>query len=1372
MRLKIIFIVIILIVYRNITSGHNILIQDINKKYDLSRNRANCMLQDSKGFLWFGMVNGLYKFDLNSFTKYSLRESNFSGFPELDIKAIIEFAPGKLMVGGSKGLYIFDSERETYDSINCSASLAFSGLTVQSICASGKSSFWIGTNQGLFNIAIKNKETLEFEVIRLFNSSNSNLHSSDVLEIRKAADETIWFLTTSDLAYFNKRTQSVVTFSSYRANASIVFDGNRIIQSCFGDGVYLFNTSTFSWENVDPSSLLVHTKLRYTYKDSRGKFWLSISNVGLILMDSISQNKDLQVITNKSEPYTSLNSNVIYKIFESDDGAIWLCTEEGINMITYKPDIFHAETFQSNINNELTVGVRALFNSNNQTLWFGTLGDGLFRQDLKTKSYVKVPLKSNGAETGKTVQVIIEDNFGNLWIGTEGDGVIKINQSEKFKQNPEITNYRIYPRSFPRVSMLNDFVMCLLQDKQNNIWIGTWYGLSLLEHTELLKNNQAEIQIRNFINNPADKYSISNNTIMSIIEDSDGNVWIGTHAGINKIEFTSGGIQFINNFRNEKGDDITHIRVLDLFQDKQGSIWFSKQDGGIGQLNTKTGIFKEYNASNGFHDYIINSITQDNSGILWLGTNTGLCRFDPVNMTYKMYYTEDGLLSNDFFFRSGCMVNNQIYLGGNKGITSFNPSEIIPEEVVPKLVFTNFNLFNEPVPIDRKKSPLKKHISYTEQLALRYNQNYITIGFAALNFNHQQEIQYMCILEGLEGSWNKLNSERKITYTNLKPGKYLFKVRAVTTGHKGSFSEISMPVLVRPPFWRTIVALLFYIILVVAIIVYSHRFFLMAERRKHALALERINAKRLHEMDMMKLQFYTNVSHELRTPLTLISAPLETLLNEQVDKEKARSYYQLMHKNVQRLRRMINQLLDMRKIEEGHFKMEWAQGDVVDFVRRVFTNFETYAEKRNILFSFQSPEKSLYTFFDADKLEKVLFNLLSNAFKYTPDKGTISLVFQTFEDVKEPGFEDGYYLLQIRDTGFGIPQESIRNIYKPFHQVKKNKPIGSAGSGIGLSLTKELVKLQMGDISVESEVDKGSVFTVKLPVVKAIPAESQVKNMSDEQHEDILKAEDQQSDTGDPQSKSLVLVVEDDAELRGFICGELGTHHRVIEAANGIEGFNKAVETIPDLVISDVMMDEMDGIDMCRKIKEDIRTSHIPVILLTARHSEEIMQNSFGIGADDYITKPFQVSLLNTRIANLIEQRRNLRKLFGIGISSDLSDVIASKPDSKFIEKLNSIIEKNIDNPDFSPVSLASDLAMSKMQLYRKVAAITNQTVYNYIRTFRLTRAARLLISTDMQIAEVAYAVGFSEASNFTKTFIKHFNQTPSQYVREHRPKE
>jgi Signal transduction histidine kinase len=1363
--------------------GNRVVIQNFSDKYGFEKNIVNCMCmyQDTRGFLWFGMANGLYKFDLNAFTHISLQRNRINGFPESDIRAIIEYAPGLLLVGTyNKGLLLYNTISEHFETIQCSSPIDFSKLFVHSLYKDRSGAIWVGTFNGLFQLQFRGNEN-KFELVARFDKTNSNLISSEFVDIRESSSGVVWFITMSDIGYYNASTKRIKTFTTYNSNSSFTFlDDHRILIGCFGSGLKSFDTQTLQLKALKLEGIADKSLIRYVYKDSQSNIWLSISNVGLILIESGIEHPKLTFISNKESEYSNLNSNVIYQIGESKDGALWACSEEGINMVYLKKDFFHSFTCKTpEYNTSISLGVRSLLNSGCGFIWTGTIGGGLKQFDLKTNKFTDVPIIHKGKPIGKNIQVILGDHKGNIWLGTEGEGVIKFSVNKNSGSKPVNTiNYRIYPESFPAKTLLNDYIMCLLEDRHRNIWIGTWHGLSLIDSSELEKRDPSAVVIRNFLHDPSDDSSISNNTIMSLREDKYGNIWAGTQEGINKIVKTARGYRFQHNFKSKNGTSLSEKKILVIYESNMGKLWFSTQDGGIALLDKEKKSFEEYNSDNGFHDNIINSISEDLGGNLWLGTTNGLCRFDQSSRSFKNFTTEDGLSSNIFLFASNCIDNNNLYFGGNYGITVFDPKQIVSSTFKPNLVITDFKLFNKPVLINQKGSPLKQHISSINSITLNYNQNFITIAFAALNYKQHQEVLYSCILEGLESSWNNLGKEHKITYTNLSAGNYLFRARAYGSNNCNNSADICLHIVVRPPFWKTLWAYMVYIGLIIFVLIQTYRFFLNREKQRNALALERLNAKRIHEMDLMRLRFFTNISHEFRTPLTLLSAPLESLINEENNTEKNQSYYKLMLKNVRRLARLIDQLLDLRKIEEGYQKMEWFQGDIVEFIEKTANSFLNYAEKRQIYYTFRAGTAQLTTFFDADKLDKVLFNLLSNAFKYTPDNGTISLSLEvkSGKEIPYPGTNEKYLEIKLSDSGFGISKEAILKIFDPFQQDSRTKPIDSGATGIGLALTKELVNLHHGFISVESEVGKGSIFTVYLPLYEINPQTdlpvNEIRTTTNMEVSEVT------IDTNVPSGNSkvsltpsmpLILIVEDNPDLRTFLRDELQNSYRVLESCNGKEGLTTAFSKIPDLILSDIMMDQMDGLEMCKILKADERTSHIPVILLTARYSEDIKLNSYEIGADEYIIKPFNMALLNARIRNLLEQRRKLRKLFGNGNNFDVSAIVSNKVDSQFMEKLLLVIEKNIDNPNFDPSMLASDMAMSRMQLYRKVTALTNQTVYSFIRTVRLNRAAHLLLTSDMQISEIAVAVGYPEPSNFTRSFIRQFNQTPSQYVRSQR---
>src|ERR1035437_1762942 len=590
-------------------AGNKIVIQNMNDKYGLPKNRVNCMFQDSKGFLWFGMTNGLYRFDLNTFTYFNLQKNKINGFPESDIRAIIEYAPGLLLVGTyNKGLLTYNTVTEKFDSVYFNSSVNFSKSYVHCLHLDRTGTIWVGTFKGLFSIRYLGKQTNKFELLNRFDLSNTNLIGNEVVSIMEFKTGVIWFLTMSDIGYFNTSTKKIKIFPTWEANSSFTFiDDKRILIGCFGTGLKIFNIETFKFENIRINGLDEKSQIRYVYKDRQSNIWLSISNVGLMLLGPDLETPQITLISNKDPKYSDLNSNVIYQIGESRDGALWICNEEGINMLYLKKNFF--KSYSCNISDhstELAVGIRSLLNSGNGFIWTGTIGGGLKQFNLTSQKFTDVSLVNQGKAIGKNIQSIMRDHKGNLWLGTEGEGVIKFmpEKSPGYRRGTTI-NYRIYPKSFPDKGLLNDYVMCLLEDRHHNIWIGTWHGLSLIESSELEKTDQSKAIIKNFLNTPSDKFSISNNIVMSLLEDKAGNIWAGTQEGLNKIIKTSKGYKFDHNYRNNSGTLLSEKKILVSYQSKNGILWFSTQDGGIDWLDTKTGIFEEYNADNGFHDNII-----------------------------------------------------------------------------------------------------------------------------------------------------------------------------------------------------------------------------------------------------------------------------------------------------------------------------------------------------------------------------------------------------------------------------------------------------------------------------------------------------------------------------------------------------------------------------------------------------------------------------------------------------------------------------------------------------------------------------------------------------------------------------------------------
>ncbi len=1350
---------------------NKIIVENLNEKFDVEKYQVNCMYQDSIGFLWFGMANGLYKFDNSDFRYIETKSDNLIEHPY--IKSIIEFKKGMLLLGTyDYGLLVYNTFNEKFEKLNIKSNADVRKIKVNCMLKDPSGVIWIGTKSGLFKLNELEHNSDSLEIKHFYSHLNPDSSLAEIMEIKTSSSGEVWFISMSGLGIVEN--DSVKLYRTEETNNSFVFlNENEILIASYKIGLNKFDRKKHTFELFWDSSRDLNLRGKFIYKDMNGNIWLSITNKGLFLLDTTNKNSKSNTVSKSLHQISNLNSNVIISLNESRDGTIFVCSDAGINTMCNNEIAFHS--ILSNFSNDpdYYYGIRAISPVRNDKVLLGTMGWGPNLLDLNNHKTKNIVLDPNDENRGKNIQAILKDHNNNYWFGTEGDGVFFM-QSDitSCVNSTKLINYRAFPDAFPENSLMNDFIMCMMEDSQNNIWFGTWYGLSLLSNSERLKPDQSKAFIQNFLNSTNNDSTLSSNTILCMLQDNNGNIWVGTQNGLNKVVVKGNNYFFESNIVDIYGQSLTSKSITSIFQSKKGEIWFSTLDGGICLLNPQKMTYSEFNSKNGFADLLVNSISDDKKGNLWFGTGNGICRYNPVTRTYNIFKKEDGLNSDYLLINSKCKLDNMIVYGSDKGIVLFDPENVKRDNYEKNLVFTDIKIFNKSLTVGCEDCDIKKSLPNTEMLKLKHKQNFITFEFSTLNFTKQKDIQYSCIFEGIEDSWNSLGKEHKITYTNLPHGYYTFKVLAYDSGYHTNAEEISIGIRISPPYWKTKLAYIIYILLVILITYYTYRYFINLEKKKSAVALERLNTKKEHEIDLMKLRFFMNVSHEFRTPLTLISSPLETLLKGNVDKGKTQSYYQLMFQNVVKLKRLIDEMLELRKIDAGYLKVVWKVGNIIEFSKRIFDTFQNYAEKRNMQFIFNSALPELHMFFDAEKLDKVLFNLFSNAFKYTENGGeiilSISKLSKDSKDLLEKS--DGWLLVKIKDSGIGIPKNTIKNIFERFQNLEENRPVDSASTGIGLSLAKELIDLHKGEITVESEENIGTTFCVYLPIYNTVPEVQEIEPLSDEdEHIHCLNESDEgkenQLEINSNEQKPIVIIAEDNEDLRGFLVNELQNLFEIHQCTNGEEGLNLTVQKIPDLVVTDIMMDKMDGITLCKKIKSDEKTSHIPVILLTAHHADKVKLDGFKIGADDYITKPFSTEILKCRINNLIKQRRRLRAKFSLGIDNDPSLAASNSLDSKFLKKFNNLIQVNMDNENIDSTYLASEMAMSRMQLYRKVKALTNHTVNNYVKTIRLNKAAQLLMTTDYQISEIAYKVGYSDPSNFTKNFSKHFNQSPTQFL-------
>ncbi|MDF1548914.1 MAG: response regulator, partial [Bacteroidales bacterium] len=916
-----------------------------------------------------------------------------------------------------------------------------------------------------------------------------------------------------------------------------------------------------------------------------------------------------------------------------------------------------------------------------------------------------------------------EDINGDLWIATNGDGLLHFNH-----RNNQLTTYST-KENINNTSICHDWLTTLYLDSKGDLWIGSFWGLSRFDIEKKI--------FKNYSYDPSNIRSISDNIIYSIAEDRLGNIWVGTSEGLNL-------------------------------------------------LGANTESFIHYSVEQGLPNQVINSILVDDKNNIWLATNNGLSKFNHQTKEFINFFYQDGLVSNEFIHNSKFKSSKgELFFGSVFGFNAFYPDSIKVKDFFPHVIITDFKIFNESVPIKKLSDGrvlLKKAISETEEISLDYYDNSFSFDFIAIDYVLPEKINYACKMEGFEESWNFLDYKRRfITYTNLNPGDYTFLVKASSRKNEWGNNITRINIHIRPPIWQTGWAYSVYIVVFMGIIILLWKINDDRITEKNQVRIERIKQAQDEKLNQAKLEFFTNISHEFRTPLTLIIGPIENLLaNEKLNKN-IRKTLSMMSRNAHRLLRLVNQLLDLRKIEKNKLKLEACKSDILFFAEEIFQSFQELARRKNIQFEFEKNDLNIDVYFDSDKLDKILFNLLSNAFKFTPDNRLIRLIIQKNNTVSDI-FPDGFVQIIVEDNGVGMSQDTMNKIFDRFYQYSESAGSVQKGTGIGLSLTKSLVELHHGQIKVESSRANGSKFSVLLPLGRKHfndneIIEETINNAKEIQHQPMVLKEFE-NDSLEPsetssidESAPLILIVEDNADVRTYIKEGLRGLYRIVEAENGKEAVKLTYDLMPDLIISDVMMPEMDGITLCKKLKTELVSCHIPVILLTARSSIEHRIEGLETGADSYIPKPFNPKHLLVRVKKLLELRQTLKEKYKSSAEFEPIEMAVTSADEKFMKKAIETIKNQISDPELSVESLGKEIGMSRGHLHRKLKALLGQTPSEFIKTIRLKQAAHLLANEDIPVSEITDLVGFSSPSYFAICFNKMYGLTPTQYKEKYQKK-
>ncbi len=1320
-----------------------------------------------------------------SFDHYSIQQ----GLSNNKIHCILQDNKGWMWIGTSQGVCRFDGYHFTVFKHNSEDSTSLEGDLVRTIYEDHKGQLWIGTENGGLNKFNREKETFEHF---FFHRDPAVLKNVKIISIQEDKDGNLWVCTRTNLYKIENekklieiKPQIVLNPTEYYRIIHFDQDGRLLIGT--SQGLYVFHLDKNIAEKVRFKSAYTNFEICTIVPEEDGTFLIGTELSGMYVLNPKTIEATLMIIDPNNE-----RSNSVRSISKDRDGNYWIGTRGGLYTYHKGQGVI---AFYCNDKREPSSlrhnSVQCIFLDRKDDVWIGT-GDGVNYLD-KERQNILTYKSLNGDDhylNSSEIYSFRLDSKGDLWIGTESGGINIFNRKTgRFR-------YLVGNKNDPN-SLSSNCIKSMLEDGNNNLWIGTYLGG--LDVYNLRTGN-----FKHFRNNPEDTNSLSNDRVWALLRDSNNNIWVGTTSGLDRYNpTTSNFIHYTDLINNQHVNWITEDRdhslwigctdsliiynpinkdvkkfneaTISMFIDSKNQFWLTTRSRGIALFSKEKGVIRYYDEKNGLANNNTKAILEDQDNLLWISTAAGLSKFDPVKESFHNFFVKNGFLNDQYNYGAALKLpSGELVFGGISGFNIIDTKKIKTGDFTAPLVFTNLKVMDKSVIIGDKKSDiLTKCISETKEITLKYEQNSLEVEFASLDFSNVMEIQYSYYLEGFDLNWKEPSYNRNATYTNLNNGNYTLHIKTVPSDGYDNKNWPVLKIVVLPPISQTWWFRVLILLTVLGIITLLIIFFKKREILKQKLEFEKLESRKLHDLDTMKLRIFTNISHEIRTPLTLILGPLEKLRSHTLPENEVDEYLNVMYRNANHLYHLINQMLDLRKIEFGSMKLNLKHGDLVSFTRGIAGSFSKLAEEKEIEFKINSVKNEIFTSFDDDKVTKILNNLLSNAFKFTGKGGKIainlSLVFDTEEKgrLKEPS-EKRMIEISVKDTGIGISESNHEKIFNRFFQVDENP--SQAGTGIGLALTKELVILHKGKIFVTSKPGEGSTFTVQLPYndnkLNEFSEELSISRLSHEVSMESVTGIHVNDSTAIDQK--IMLLVDDNADIRFFLKTHFSSKYHILEAKDGLDGWEKALKTIPDIIISDVLMPDMNGFEFCRKIKNDERTSHIPILLLTALGSNEHEIEGLSQGADDYLTKPFDPVILQTKVENLMSTRQALKQKYSGELFLQPRNIVLNSPDDRFLQKAIDVIENNISNPDFDVDSFAVEMGVSRIQMYRKFQALTKMTVKEFIWKIRLKRAAQMLVQQKMNISEVAYAVGFAYVSHFRKSFKQEFNMSASDYIKKH----
>lgn len=1328
----------------------------------LPQNEVTSIIQDKKGFLWFGTRGGLARYDGYNVKVFQYEPGNKNSLSNNSIETLYESSDGKIWVGTkSGGLNCFDPFHQTFQVYQFDPGNAnsLSSDRVVSITEDLDGKIWVGTWANGLNRF--DQETGKFHRM---------LEGLHILNLKCDSKGTLWITANNNLYKLERGSQDPVNVGlglpGYVSLTSIVIDEHnaQLFLSGWEAGLIIYDLKNKKIvkqyvRSAKPSDPIQSNNLYSLFQDNNQNLWMGFWGDGLKVYDTAGTFKKVFVAPHLQGKYNT-DYDIVLTIFQDRSDNIWIGTDGGgVCKLNGKNNFFKSYTFK---NSGLSSGhVLSMLEDSKGRLWIGTKGGGLNELHEQKIIHHKEIYDAIGDIKVNDIHTLYEDFNGVIWFGSNY-GLHKVTrvvnntlQFETITRDPSRPN-----------SLSDEKVMAILRDRKSRFWVGTQQqGLNrLIDYDE---NGAPLFKVYKF--DPKNPFSLSENRVSCLLEDKAGRIWVGTYKGLHLYKEDIDGFVKICHEPGRK-ESLSNDIITCITEDKDGNIWAGTA-GGLNKISIENDVLgaTHFLKKDGLPNDYINSILPDGNGNLWVGSNGGIFKFNTRNGHIHFFNVSDGLQSNAFSENAACKSNSGLmYFGGINGFNVFDPGATLITSPSP-LSFISLKIMNRevsPGEYVHDKQILERSFPYTHAITLSHHDKVISIEVSSLDFTLAEKNQYAFKLEGFDEEWYNAQNRRTVTYTNLKAGTYTLFVKSSDVGNVWLGEPLALTITVLPPPWKTWWAYLIYGSIVLAIVfairmVVRKQMKLKAELQNAQVIFAKAQLEKLKEKEMseMKFRFFTNVSHELKTPLTLIISPLEELLTLKEIPRIFREKLLLMHRHSGRLLTLIHQLLDLRKSESGNMRLLVEQRDIVTFVYEVFESFSHLAERRKIEYSFQSDVDHLLLDFDQNKIEMAVTNIISNAFKYTPDGGKICCQV-TIE--KDKQLNKTFCDISIKDTGRGMPKDALDKIFDLYYQVAVVDSVKISGTGIGLSLVKEIIQLHGGLVTVDSVEGKGSKFTIKMPLKQVssngnilnsliIPEETPVEKIM--HHQEMQEAE-----------KPILLIIEDTDELRNYIADLLHDEFQVLQASTGEDGLKCALAKLPDIIISDVMMANMNGFELCQKVKHNEKTSHIPVILLTAKIMPENELSGLDAGADDYIKKPFNPIILIARVRRLLESHKQLKEYYSRKVTLQPTNIEITPYDEKFLQKAMTYIEANLLNPDLCADSLGFELGMSHSTLYRKLKALTGHSINEFVRSIRLKRAAQLLESGEFSISEVASQTGFSEVKYFRTYFKEQFGCLPSEY--------